>query len=275
MIRALEKVLARRAALAREKNDLWDQIETMLTNLGQTRPPVDLELIAKHRKIHEILRVPREVGDPEGILLPVDYGFLVRVANDLYDTRYRSTLAHEIAHTFFFDDSTPTPRKRVEWFTHAWSEEGAASEVARQILVPGSMLRPLAASWNDSHSQFTFGTLMYLAETFRVSPEIIIRRLQDEDLCDAVFILFERDKSSNLIPLRPMFSVGSLRVRGICARLVSDQSLNRAMDRFVEDSSESSEESCVEFKNKKLALTVARLNMKPMRILALATPLQP
>jgi hypothetical protein len=267
-------VFAKRAALAREKNDLWDQIERMLTNLGQTRPPVDLELIAKHRKIHEILRVPREVGDPEGILLPVEDGFLVRVASGLYDTRYRSTLAHEIAHTFFFDDSTPTPRKRAEWFTHAWSEEGAASEVARQILVPRSMLRPLAASWNNSQSQFTFGTILYLAETFRVSPEIIIRRLQDENLCNAVFIFFERDKFNNLVPLRPMFSVGSLRVRGICARLVGDQSLSRAMDRFMEDPSASSEESFVEFKNKKLAVTFARVNMKPFRILALATPLR-
>ncbi len=256
---------------AKDKRDLKNYVEKLLVDLGQSEPPVDLELIAKQCNIHEIVEYPKGIDDPEGVLVPVRDGFLVRIAAGLAQTRRRSTLAHEIAHTFYFDASHTTPKKRTRSFSHFWGEEGTVSEIARQILVPRSQLQPRALAWRGVNTHFSLETLLHLLETFRVSADIMIRRLQDENLCDAVFIFFKEDRAGRLVPERPMFSVGSLRIKGICGSLTRDDDVTRLVNRLSLDSS-SSAESLVEVMNWKLRLVGARISAQPLRILTLATP---
>src|SRR5437667_10026089 len=90
--------------------------------LGLSHPPIDLYAVARHRRIRHLgfrFMIPR------GVLLPVEGGFEVYLRDSMrkdldispaepkgfLSPRQRFSLAHEIAHTFFyeFSDSVPAP----------------------------------------------------------------------------------------------------------------------------------------------------------------------
>jgi hypothetical protein len=75
------------------------------------------------------------VGPLEGgaRLVPVSGGFVVLVDRRLSPARYRTAVAHELAHTLFYSVSSSMPKRRVE---HSKKEEYFCFDVARRLLAP-------------------------------------------------------------------------------------------------------------------------------------------
>jgi Zn-dependent peptidase ImmA (M78 family) len=88
--------------------------------------------------------------------------------------RARFTLAHELAHTFFFEEPNPhshparivpTPTTRTEH----WREEGLCNEFASSLLIP-SYCQSLISR------EASFSAVIAATEAFRVSREAFLRR---------------------------------------------------------------------------------------------------
>jgi len=116
--------------LAHHVNSLIDSC--LADRLGM--PPVDLQEIATRRAVFEI-EEPRMV--PEAVLSPEGTGFRVFLQSNFNDfpgarVRQRFSLAHEIAHTFFYElrDGSQRPFKgapRGDALEFACHEGGSAS----------------------------------------------------------------------------------------------------------------------------------------------------
>jgi hypothetical protein len=125
-----------------------------------------------------VLSVEYRPMAPEGVLTPVQGGFRIFLQNNFLDrpgikVRQRFTLAHELAHTFFYDlnGSIPTPIKgsprpsKLEHFCHV---------AANQLLIPEILLkRELAKKGEVASVQ----SILDLADLFEVSVEVLMRRL--------------------------------------------------------------------------------------------------
>ena len=116
---------------------------------------------------------------PEGALTPVQGGFRLYLQNNfthqVTKRRFRFTLAHELAHTFFYevDGGVPKPIKR--------SPKGEKLEHlchygASQILVPDTVLKQQLKTEGAVASA---SAILDLAKLFDVSVEVIMRRLQE------------------------------------------------------------------------------------------------
>ncbi len=95
------------------------------------------------------------------------------------DVRRRFTLAHELAHSFLFDDRGPDdlPRKPVAG-THA-SElaalERVCNEAAGLVLVPDRLVSSYIRT--NALDLLSYGAVQALQDKFRVSPDVLIIRL--------------------------------------------------------------------------------------------------
>ncbi len=239
-------------------------ISNLLSIAGQTAPPVNLEEIARHRRIDKIVESADRI---DGLLIPTYRGFQVRIRGNLPLVRKRSTLAHEIGHTYFYDLSTSPPTKIRHWFNKVWSEEGVCSEIGRCLLVPSHMLKQVLDGLRAE--PLTITVMQYLARLFSVSLDIIARRLQDENLSNAVFVFLQHDVSNRPTPQRPMISSGNLRVKGICAFLLAQEAFQNA----VRTAAVTGQGQC-DLQHEtlgKLEAVCRRVSVDPVRVLALAT----
>jgi len=69
----------------------------------------------------------------EATLIPVKGGFRILINGDLGRSRYRTSIAHELVHTLFYDSSKSVPRRM---FKPSNEEEWFCFDVARRILAP-------------------------------------------------------------------------------------------------------------------------------------------
>lgn len=143
---------------------------------GQISAPIMLENIEKLRGIQK-----KVVYDSEGasgaILEPVSGGFIIRLGKGQTNIRRRFGIAHEIGHTFFYNlDYDPPirifPRERSRLLVDK-KEEGICNAFARELLMPGELLREDTASSKDRNLKIIIG----LASKYVVSPEVAARRL--------------------------------------------------------------------------------------------------
>jgi hypothetical protein len=151
--------------------------------LGLREPPIDLFKIARSRRI---LRLGLRSIVPKGLLIPAEEGFEVYLQHDrsvdlcleqgeprgLLSPRKRFTLAHEIAHTFFYDIDHGTPRQLAS------APSGNDLEVfcncaAARILVPTELL-------NAAHQKAVEIDIAFVQQTaidFRVSFAVAVDRI--------------------------------------------------------------------------------------------------
>lgn len=163
----------------------------LLHKSGQRSPPFDPFKVVKFRRIHKITWI--NSGEEEASLIPDMKGFhliLRKPKERTYSTsneiktnvRIRSTVAHEVGHTFFFDikslppkpgpekykfEGIPTEvvRKKEEWWSY---------DFARQLLLPDKYIREFITN----HSTSThLGLALWIKEKFNVSWDIILRKL--------------------------------------------------------------------------------------------------
>jgi len=156
--------------------------------------PVPLFDVAKQQRIEKVIFPQHQL--PDGCLEPTNTGFIVYVkrlneqnsddltrllenessGKDLLPDRMRFTIAHEIAHTFFFDLRPEKPvelikSSRVEHFKRI---EKACDELASKLLLPWLQISEFAKNcdfWNPS-------ILREFAKLAGASDPAVILRLQ-------------------------------------------------------------------------------------------------
>jgi hypothetical protein len=130
-----------------------DLAESLAVRISGTRLPTALAAIARERLVHKIQFEPLLI---DGSITPDDEGFVISLKCDESEIREftaqlhtddtaknlpwrtRFTLAHEIAHTFFFDVNSLPPRTKVDFANSqtAKSLERSCHRAALQLLLP-------------------------------------------------------------------------------------------------------------------------------------------
>jgi IrrE N-terminal-like domain len=142
---------------------------------GHVEPPVEP---AQFTDLCSVLSVEYRRMIPEGVLSPVEGGFRIFLQNNFIDhpgmkVRQRFTLAHELAHTFFYDLSASVP-KPMKGLPRRGRLEHLCHVAANQLLLPEFLLKKeLTKTGEVSSAQ----SILNLAERFGVSVEVLMRRL--------------------------------------------------------------------------------------------------
>lgn len=186
-----------------------------LVNVPGIDKPVDLYRLAEYRRVRSIEVRPLT---SEGGVNAVPGGFEIFIQGPSFyklelpgdpdissssasrralplTRRQRFTLAHELAHTLFFDTSSDTPH------TVKGSPKGGLLEYcchygARRILMPDRLLVPLLVR----ERKLTADLVLDLCTKFCVSAEVAIRRLDDlseNKIKGSAIILGEFDENYN------------------------------------------------------------------------------
>jgi hypothetical protein len=116
---------------------------------------------------------------PEGVLAPVRGGFRVFLQDNFASEsgsriRRRFTLAHELAHTFFYSLEGDLP-KPIKGTPRGMRLERLCQFAAGEILVPEGILRRKIQSEQVASAD----ELLNLGAVFDVSLEVIFRRIQE------------------------------------------------------------------------------------------------
>jgi len=156
-----------------------ERVSTLLSQVakdtGPILPPIDP---ARMAALCSVIGIEERPMVPEGVLRPVAGGFRIYLQNNFskdpsFRLRKRFTLAHEIAHTFFFDICKGVP-KPVKHSPRGQRLENLCHTAAGQILVPESLLKQ---QLNSKGEVASVETLFDLSKIFDVSVEVMIRRL--------------------------------------------------------------------------------------------------
>jgi hypothetical protein len=152
--------------------------------------PVSLELLKEIGRACGIQRV--EFGATlasEGELQPrTQGGFIARILRASYASRARFTLAHEIAHTFFYDQDRRPPRRLVPYSRadafglnrrcSAANEEWFCNEFAFELLLPEGAGTHLV---DDVSEDLSPAEILFAIERFqrrhRTSIQTVVQRL--------------------------------------------------------------------------------------------------
>lgn len=94
--------------------------------------------------------VKRDDLKGDAVLLPVLGGFRILVASNMPVGRYRTSVAHELAHTLFFTNDHKTVPARTIPHTHR--EEAFCFDVARHVLAPKEHLESLGVFHEENPS---------------------------------------------------------------------------------------------------------------------------
>jgi Zn-dependent peptidase ImmA (M78 family) len=144
--------------------------------------PVDLKPIAPLRKIRNIMETEISV---DGILIPENGGFTIKVRENIHPFKKRFAIAHEMGHTFFFNIEVDPPRREFAFQdSNYWVQEEFACRIAREILVPSFSVCSLIASEKLLPS---ISGLRYLSALYQVSYDVLrFRLVNDLPLWDCV-----------------------------------------------------------------------------------------
>ncbi|MGC9202685.1 MAG: ImmA/IrrE family metallo-endopeptidase [Thermoproteota archaeon] len=171
------------------RDHLSKSASILLAETGQNSPPFYPEKIKSIAlaKIHiEVDKEGKKIKEwEEGKLIPSEEGFVIllngkRFSKKNFSTkiRMRATIAHEIAHTFFYDvDHLPPTRLKLDnIIKNAWEEEDLCRSFVRELLVPRKHLEELFKK-NDKLSYPSLKNLAELRKKFLASYDILAYRV--------------------------------------------------------------------------------------------------
>ncbi|MGH9922598.1 MAG: ImmA/IrrE family metallo-endopeptidase, partial [Nitrososphaerales archaeon] len=196
---------------------LEEELISMIRELGMLHPPFDPTRVSRvgNAKI-KFSFIPRDKLGLEAMIEPCDEGFIVTIDDNLKDAkmrnRLRSTMAHELMHTFFYDTNVLPPKrlgKSIQSHKISILEEDICRYLARQFLMPRFSLRNLLANRNDLETPSLMG-LKILKTIFQVSSELIAYRIiKDLQIWDVIYIkshcMFDGFKLRTLKGRHPTF----------------------------------------------------------------------
>jgi len=150
---------------------IYNVVKSTLAKTGQTNPPIKLSNLLKIRNI-------------TNIDYPASYGQFRR--------ELRFTLAHEIAHTFFYDQSSSVPKKTASQIPQRIIEQ-TCDKIAAEILMPQDMVFQYLKSKYKIGDNIDLDTLpeilVDLFVVFDVSPGVAARRIVDDlGLCKVLIL---------------------------------------------------------------------------------------
>lgn len=192
------------SALGKLKRVMVEDIDTLRRDNGLSGPPFDPMRVQKVGKAAvRIECAPRSNIGGEGSLQPVDRGFVIRIDETLFrkpmhQYRARSTVAHELMHTFFYNTNKKPPTKfgsTVRSRKHFLMEEELCYYLAREFLVPLSSIVDLMGKDQSLRSP-SLRNIHSLKSTYAVSSDILAYRMvADLSLWDTIFIKFVKEDS--------------------------------------------------------------------------------
>jgi hypothetical protein len=173
------------------------QADTLSCTTAKNEFPVLLRPIAERRRVTSVEFRPLLVDamlttHPEGFRILFDskgndplklneqYGGESR--QQMIPSRLRFSLAHEIAHTFFYDLSEGTPKLAKQFHsgggrTELENLEKNCDKLAARMLLPTPMLKAVLRGMKAVNPQ----TLVDVAKRAAVSIEALVRRLSDQN----------------------------------------------------------------------------------------------
>ncbi len=152
----VERVLSWLAARARERRRaIQEAASELLADYRREWP--DLIPVELHRLAYTLRAeiIPLVAMKADANLVPTTGGFRVYVNGEHFMGRYRTAIAHELAHSLFYELDGEVPRRFVG---HSKQEEYFCFDVARRVLAPDWHLDALDVA-GSSEPQTMFGIL--------------------------------------------------------------------------------------------------------------------
>ena len=179
------------------KEFLLQQAAKLLSESGQNKPPFDPKrAIPPSVKRVEITRLSRD-----GMLIPVEGGFILKLNSQKPLVRQNFACAHEIGHTFFYDLSGPRPWRPYESMSSYWAEEDLCYQFAEEMLMPSSEITRIGDKMPPSLASF-----QSLLTTFQVSVEALARRIKRLSLWQCILIVMVASEGKkNLLGRRVIY----------------------------------------------------------------------
>jgi Zn-dependent peptidase ImmA (M78 family) len=176
------------------KEFMLGQAGRLLAESGQLRPPFDPKraIPPSVRRI-EITRLSRD-----GMLVPVEGGFIIKLNSEKPLVRQNFACAHEIGHTFFYDISGTRPWRPPASMSSYWAEENLCYQFAEEMLMPGCQIKRIADTLDPSINNF-----QRLIKMFQVSAEALARRILRLNLWDCILIILISNVERKLPTLKP------------------------------------------------------------------------
>jgi Zn-dependent peptidase ImmA (M78 family) len=208
MIDPLDAVAREVGSLARHHNPdcaswkaarraILNAAEFLRAEAGEDHPPINPRIIARLRGVQAIEFFGADES-PEALLIPTRGGFVIRLPTGRPQVRHRSSIAHEIGHTFFYDIRNGWPtrlltRNSVGRLSH--KEEDICRAFARALLVPAAQ----ALEIKDTHPTAAGLELVsLLAKRFEVSEEFAaVRLMRDLDQLKYSVAIFQDRATSH------------------------------------------------------------------------------
>lgn len=146
-----------------------EEARKVVNEYGRNKPPFLAEEMAPLCNVKTIEKVNM---DGDGLLLPVDGGFIIQLNKNHPHVRQNFSCAHEIAHTFFYDLDESPPIK-VDGIRRE-DEEYLCNVAAAEMLMPENYLRERVGKKPSMES------LLTLTKKFHVSVQAMARRITEE-----------------------------------------------------------------------------------------------
>jgi hypothetical protein len=181
------------------KAALEKKVTSLIREAGMKDPPFDPMRITRVGSAEiEVSFLPRAALVSEASIQPCERGFLIKIDEALKEptrrNRLRSSVAHELMHTFFYDTSELPPRRLgnlVQSSKMTKIEEDVCRHLARNFLMPSVSLKRLPADMMDPKT-VSVRNLGFLKATYGVSSEIVaFRMIKDLSMWNVIFIKSE------------------------------------------------------------------------------------
>lgn len=163
---------------------------------AQNSPPILLDGIKQLRGVTQGPGLTSYVK-PDALLIPTAHGFTLRLRAGMHWYRQRFRTAHEIGHTFFYDLNKTPPTRLISYaMSFSLQEEGICHAFASELLLPRDLLLQEVMP-QDADGALPF--VLYLAQRYCVSPEVVARRVISQlgALDTAIAIFKEADASGS------------------------------------------------------------------------------
>jgi len=183
---------------------LLQQASELLARSGQFEPPFDPERAAPQ----SVKRIEKVSISRDGMLVPTEGGFIIKVNSERPPVRQRFACAHEIGHTFFFDLSGPRPWRPYHSCSSYWAEDDLCYQFAEEMLMPKVILEKakemgktqnkvggLSAPESVLHTIAqcietpSISSFRGLLRTFHVSSEALTKRIQRLQLWECIIVV--------------------------------------------------------------------------------------
>jgi hypothetical protein len=157
---------------------------------GPATIPIDVFRLATQRKV----RVSNDlVGKSceEGLLIPLNGGYRVRLKKSSTESRRRFSLAHELGHTLFYRDSGNGPRHQIGVLNtrERTAEERICNLFASALLMPSQQLREHLGDLPTDRPSELLDRLETTSRHFRVSLPALFQRLRSIEIDGPSYLL--------------------------------------------------------------------------------------